>query len=109
MYLLSTELNFQVMNYYAYMVSFSLIPSIYLLFKCFGGISDLKVSIEAVPPPSQWSPGWKMRMQNLDVQTHLSYLDSFVTKTKSIQAEIIWQQVCGGSSAEAEDKLHVVG
>ena len=68
-----------------------------------------QVSIESVPPPSQWTPGWRDRMGDLNMSSHLFYIHSFIISAKSIKCEIDWQRSVGGDSARAERKLQDVG
>ena len=68
-----------------------------------------QVSIDAIPPPEHWNPGWMTRMKHLDVREHLAYLNSYVARVKSIQTDIEWQRVCGRDTLEAERELQSVG
>ena len=31
--------------------------------------------MEAVPPPSAWTPEWRHRMETLDLNSHLNYIN----------------------------------
>ena len=33
--------------------------------------------MEAVPPPADWTPEWRHRMQTLDMSSHLNYLNRY--------------------------------
>lgn len=48
-------------------------------------------------------------MQDLDMSSHLSYVQSFVFSTKAIMGEIEWQRLSGESSLKPMQKLQAVG
>lgn len=48
-------------------------------------------------------------MADLDLTSHLSYLQSCICSTKAILGEIQWQRLQGGDTSNAEQKLQAVG
>ena len=69
----------------------------------------MQVSIEAVPPPSQWNAGWRSRLKDLGMDSHLAFANSFVIQAKAIKSEIYQIRMIRGDSSSAEKRLHGVG
>ena len=71
---------------------------------------SLQISIDAVPPPSHWTPEWWIRMHGLDLSAHLHYLQSFVISARGILGMMELQQQNGdGGVPNAQSKLQEVG